>query len=63
LVQGYTNKKEKVMSKVADLHAEFTAAKDPEVRKQILAEILQQMDKDRENMDELFARHEEVFGK
>lgn len=50
------------MSEVANLHAKFTAAKDPEVRKQILAEILQQMDKDRENMDELFARHEEIFG-
>jgi len=51
------------MSKVANLHAEFTAAKDPKVRKQILAEILQQMDKENEDLNELRARHDEVFGK
>lgn len=51
------------MSKMAALYAEFIAEKNPEIKKQLGFKIRQLMNEDRENMNELLARHEEVFGK
>lgn len=51
------------MFNLATFYAEFVAEKNPEIKKQLDYKIRQLMHEDLENMNELLARHEEVFGK